>query len=125
MAGTIHEEDWKTLEKCYWEVRKKDAIETLQELHDKTKTNKIAFGRLINFIKRSDRYIETPGLYHQAYAWNPDASVDTMADFITDQLKRMNQKKPEYKQVHDCISGIVEKITAASVVSTIHKDSIR
>ncbi len=76
---------------------------TLQELHDKTITvsRKIDFGRLINFIQKSDRYIETPGLYHQAYAWNPDASVDTMADFIPDQLKRMNKKNPIYKQVHD------------------------
>ncbi len=114
MAGTIHDEDWKTLEKCYREVEKETAMATLQELHDRTinNNNKIAFGRLINFIKKSDRYIETPGLYHQAYAWNPDASVDTMADFIPDQLKRMNQKKPEYKQVHDCISNIVEKIHA-------------
>ncbi len=93
-------------------TEKEIAIETLRELHDRTivVSNKIDFGRLINFIKKSDRYIETPGLYHQAYAWNSDASVDTMADFIPDQLKRMNQKKPEYKQVHDCILNIVEKI---------------
>ncbi len=93
-------------------TEKETAMATLQELHDRTivVSNKIAFGRLINFIQKSDRYIETPGLYYQAYAWNPDASVDSMVDFITDQLKYINQKKPRYKQVHGCILDIVEKI---------------
>ncbi len=114
MAGTIHEEDRKKLEEWYREIKKKDAIEILQKLHDKTiiVNRKIAFSRLINFIQKSDKYIKTPKLYHQSYAWNSDASVDNMDDFIPNQLKLMNQKNPRYKQVYDCISNIVEKIHA-------------